>query len=274
MGALLGPVGGLEKVASPTTEPVEWEPRITFREYVSGRRQVQMWPAPPRDWACSENTVSPEDAALLQWMAGGHRFDLSNGLVWYSSYSQVTNMLTPEESFMGDGRKPGWTGGSVAGAGVTADKTRYLLSRTASPGETIRLTEPLPVPGQRDVTVSAYITSYPGPSATLRVVELDPMGDTVGTHPFTVPSDTHALRAAVSFTTSLRTDTLRIEVVGANMVTMPAVTLTRTVQPWAPGRGCRRAMIILTGETPQLAFEVPNDWGRRHAQAFTIHEIG
>lgn len=271
MGALLGPVGGLERVASPTSEPVEEGQRFVTRTALSGKVTAQRLTRQKRVWPCSEGTIRPEDAAILEWLAAGGRYDQSSGYVWYSSYSLVTNMLTPAESFMEDGT---WTGGAAGGAG-DADDARYLASETGGVGSVFELARTLPVPAQSPVAVSAYISTHPAQTARLEVTELDPEGATVGVpHVSTVPADTHAHRAAVTFTSSVRTVALRIRVLDALMRTMPAVTLTRAVQPWASGRGCAHAIVMITGEDPQLAAETPTNWARRHGRTFTIQELG
>src|SRR5690606_29615693 len=131
-----------------------------------------------------------------------------------------------------------WTGGDAGGAGTAGD-ARYLASETGGLGSAFALARDLPVPAQSPLSVSAHISTHPAASATFRVTELDPEGATVGTpHNNLVIGDQHAFRSAMSFTTSVRTVAIRIQVLGALMVTMPAVTLTREVQPWASGRGC------------------------------------
>ena len=271
MGALLGPIGGLERVASPVLEPVEEGQRFVTATALSGRRTAQRLPRQKRVWPCAESTIRPEDAAILEWLAAGGGYDQSDGYVWYSSYSLVTNMLTPAEAFMEDGA---WTGGYPGGGG-NADDARYLASETGDEGSVFELSRPFPVPASSPVAVSAYVSTHPAQTARLEVTELDPEGATVGTpHMSTIPANTHAYRAAVTLTTSVRTVSLRIRVVGALMVTMPAVTLTQEVQPWASGRGCAHAIVAMTGEDPQLAVETPTNWGRRHARTFTITELG
>lgn len=271
MGAFLGPVGGLERVASPTSEPVEEGPRYVTQTAMSGRKTAQRLPRQKRVWTCTEGTIRPEDAAILEWLAAGGGYDQSNGYVWYPSYSLVTNMLTPAEAFMEDGA---WTGGDPGGGG-NAEDARYLASETGDEGSAFELARPFPVPASSPVAVSAYVSTHLAQTARLEVTELDPEGATIGPpHVSTVPADTHALRAAVTFTSSVRTVALRIRVVGALMRTMPAITLTREVQPWASGRGCAHAFVMLTGEDPQLAAETPTNWARRHGRTFTIQELG
>lgn len=273
--ALLGPVGGLEKVAATTSEPVESEPRVILSRAISGRVSAQILPRPRRAWGCAEDTVTPEDAALLESLAPGHGSTLGSGFVWYSSYAQVTNLLTPDEGWMLGST---WTGGTVGGGGRTGDGTRYTVSRVAAAGQSVFLTDRLAVPTGTPVTVSAYVSTHAGTPATLRVREWDAAGVVLDvnqyTHTATVPAGVSTQRAVVSLVTSPLTATVSINIIDPLMVAAPAATLTRGVQPWASGRGCRTAVPILTGEDPQLGVETPTNWARRHARSFTIHELG
>ncbi|MEO9246472.1 hypothetical protein ABDK96_02110 [Citricoccus nitrophenolicus] len=118
------------------------------------------------------------------------------------------------------------------------------------------------------------MSTHPTTAATVSVEEVDPEGAVVRTHRATVPANVHARRVVLPMVASLRTVAVRIHVIGALMLALPAVTLTRAVQPWASGRGCINAVVHMAGEDPQLAFEVPHDWGRRAGRSFTIHELG
>lgn len=273
MGALLGPaVGGLERVASPTSEPVEFEPVFSFAKALSGRVTAQRSPRPRRSWSCAEGSIKPEDAALLEGLASGRMYVQSDGYVWYSSYAVVTNVLTPDE---GDVYGASWTGGAAGGAGTASDGTRYYLSRTTSPTETISITEPVAVPAQTPAAISAYISTHPSFTAQMTVEEIDPEGALVGEpHSTTVAADQHAQRASLTFTTNVRTVGLKISVTGALITANAAISLTPTVEPWASGRGCRTAVVQIAGEDPRLAFVTPTNYGRRAGRSFTITELG
>lgn len=272
MGALLGPIGRLERVASPTSEPVEFEPVFTFSKALSGRVTAQRGPRPRRVWGCDEGSIRPEDATLLEGLASGSMYAQDAGYAWYSSYAVVSNVLTPDE---GEMFGTSWTGGAAGGGGTASDGTRYFLSRITAPTETVTLAEPVAVPAQTPVAISAYISTHPTTTAQLIVEEVDPEGAVIGApRSVSVAADQHAQRAVLTFTTSVRAVALKIRVAGALMTTMPAVTLTREVQPWASGRGCRHAVVTISGEDPQLAFETPTNYGRRAGRSFTIYELG
>lgn len=271
MGALLGPVGGLERVASPTSEPVEAESPLSLSTALSGRVTAQRGPRPRRVWACSEGTIRPEDAALLEGLVAGSLYDQTDGYVWYSSYARVTNILTPWEAVFAENT---WSRGAHGGGGVTEDGTRYFRSRTSDPSTTVSLARDVAVPAGGPLVVSVYVSTHPTTTATVVVEEIDPEGSVIGLPWLTqVAANQHAKRAVRALTTSVRTVAVRIHVIGALMFTLPAVTLTREVQPWASGRGCRHAVVTINGEDPQLAFETPTNYGRRAGRSFTIHEL-
>jgi hypothetical protein len=269
--ALLGPVGGLERVAATTSEPVGSEPRVLTTRAISGAVRAQILPRARRVWECTESTVTPEDAAVLEMLSQHLQYGGTSGYVWYSSYAQVTNLLTPDESAL---LGSSWSGGVVGGAGRTADGNRFLVSRNAGAGIAVTLTDRLAVPAERPVTASVYVSAHPGDEARVQVREWDAAGLVVDTHVHVVPAGSVSQRAVVSFTTSLRTVSLSFDVFSPLMVALPAVTLTAAVQPWASGRGCRNALVNLTGEDPQLAFESATHYGRRASRSFTIHELG
>lgn len=271
MGALLGPVGGLERVASPTSEPMEAESPLSFSTALSGRVTAQRGPRPRRVWACSEGTIRPEDAALLEGLAAGSLYDQTDGYVWYSSYARVTNILTPWEAVFAENT---WSRGAHGGGGVTGDGTRYFRSRTSDPSTTVSLARDVAVPDGGPLVVSVYVSTHPTTAATVSVEEVDPEGAVARTHRAVVPANVHARRAVLPIVASVRTVAVRIHVIGALMFTLPAVTLTHEVQPWASGRGCRHAAVTINGEDPQLAFETPTNYGRRAGRSFTIHELG
>lgn len=265
---LIGPVGGLVQLHGSSSVDVTRPARVTKTVALSGRVRSQRGPAPRREWEVSVGSAYPEHFQALQQLEAGAYGP--GPFVFYDEYAQVTNMLSPAQSGMA---ASAWTGGAQGGAGTASDGTRYLTSRTTGPTEVISLSERLAVPSQFPVTVSAYVSTHPLFAAVLRVTELDPEGAVVGqAHTASVGADTHAQRAAASFTTSVRTVALRVEVAGPLMVTMPAVTLTNEVQPWAHGAGCPTVTFDLSGHAVLKAVAHPN--GRRASYSMTVHELG
>jgi hypothetical protein len=264
---LFGPVDGLVQLHGSSSVEVTRPARVKKSVALSGRVSVQRGPEPRREWAVSVESAYPEHVQLLQGVEYGAYGP--GPFVWYDELAQVTNMLTPGESML---RAGSWTGGAFGGAGVAADKTPYLVSRTADVGASVFLSERIAVPAEMPVTVSAYVSTHPTTAATLRVREWDPEGVFFNTHTFTVPAGTHAGRAVVSFKTSVRTRTLSFNILDPLMVTMPAVTLTDKALPWATGLGCRSAVVELPGHSVGKAVAHPN--GRRMGYSMTIHELG
>lgn len=277
MGALLGPVGGLEVLPCASSLQVSSRPAVRSRTLsADGTMHVDMEPARAhRVWDVDVSTARPEQAALLQDLTAYQR-ELGVPFVFYSEDAQVENLLDPEAARMDLSR---WTGllpgGARHGGWPQGTSVPRFLTSGACPdgggrGRLVRV----PVPRGRMVTVSAYLTAYQGRAASLYVYEVDPEGATV--REAGRASTTGVLdRAVVSFETSLRATTLTIEVAGAATVVAPAVTLTAQALPWAAGAGCLNAVLVGDpSKTVQLAFETATGWGRRSGYAWSVEEIG
>lgn len=281
MGGLIGPVGGLVEVPFTSAEPEEMEGRSVYIKALSGRITEQRGPRSRRSWDCSIDTSRPDDHHMLDQLnagllgAGPH--------VWYSAMARVTNILTPIQSRF---EEDTWVGGAQGGAGQASDDTVYARSLVAGLAEQMALVDLVPVPRGMPLAVSAYISTHPESPAMLYVDEVDPEGriSTTGviepsralvdTHSASVAANQHAERAVVQFTPSVRTVALYVRVVGALMVTMPAVSITFRPMGWSTGRGCTTASLNLTGSDPRFAFESEDGWGRRESRTFTIRELG
>lgn len=265
---LIGPVGGLIQLHGSSSVDVTRAARVTKLVALSGRVTSQQGPPPRREWSVAVSSAYPEHFQALQQLESG--LFGAGPFAFYDEYAQVTNMLSPAQSTLGSSS---WSGGSPGGAGTAADGTRYLRSRVSGVGEVVSLTVPLSVPAQFPVTVSAYVSTHPANSATVRIYEIDPEGAVVGSpHASFVLANQHAFRSSVSFVTSVRTVSLRIEYGGALMVTLPAVTLTGKAAPWAYGAGCPGVVFDLSGHSVLKAVNHPN--GRRASYSMTVHELG
>lgn len=266
MSGLIGPVGGLESLWFTTSEPESVNPRHAYSEALSGRVTAQRGPRPRRVWACGMDESLPEDYQVLEQLASWR-----DPLVWYSANSCRSNVLTPDASVFRSGT---WTGGAEGGAGMASDGARYLISRVSGLAATVRLVQPVPVPNDGPVTVSAYLSTHPATIGGLVVEELDPESAVVATHSKSIPANTHAERAVASFKPSARTVAVRISVTGALMVAAPSVTFTASALPWATGRGCLAAVIDLGGEQHHFGKVAPDGFMRVASRSFTIHELG
>lgn len=278
MGGLFGPVGGLVHVPFTSSEPESVEPRSTYIRAISGRVTEQRGPRPRRTWDCSVDISMPDQHHMLDQIAAGA---FGRGPhVWYSAMSRVTNILTPIQSLFEENT---WVGGGQGGAGEASDGTPYARSVVADIAEQVSIVDLIPVPRGMPVVASVYISTHSESPAMLYVDEVDPEGRILGnavfppsslveTHSASVASGQWAQRASVSFTPSVRTVALRIRVVGALMVTMPAVSITHRLMDWSAGRGCITASINLDTSDPSLASE--REDGRRESRSFTIRELG
>lgn len=280
MGGLIGPVGGLVHVPFTSSEPEDLESRSTYSKALSGRVTEQRGSRSRRTWSCSVDVARPDDHHMLDQIADGLLGDGPH--IWYSASARVTNVLTPAQSKFTEDT---WAGGAQGGAGEASGEVPYARSYTAGIAEQMELVGLVPVPKGMPTTVSVYISTHPASPAMLYVDEVDPEGRVVGgtiqptralvdTHQVSVAADQHAQRAIVTFTPSVRTVALRVRVVGALMLTMPAVTFTHRAMRWATGRGCLTASLNLTGRDPSLAQESADGWGSRESSTFTIHELG
>lgn len=281
MGGIFGPVGGLVEVPFTSSEPEERGARSVYRTALSGRVTEQVTTrSPRRKWTCETDIARPDDRQMLEQIADGA---FGKGPhVWYSASARITNVLVPDQSkFLEDT----WAGGSEGGAGSASDDVPYARSYTSGVAQQMELRGLVPVPHGMPVTASIYISTHPASPAMLYVDEVDPEGRVEGgviqppralvdTHQASVAADTHAQRVAVTFTPSVRTVALRIRVVGALMITMPAVTFTYRAMRWSAGRGCLTASINLGKRNPLLAQESDDGWGSRESSTFTIHELG
>ncbi len=267
--ALIGPVGGLIRLHGSSSVDVTTPERLVKTTGLGGRAVAQRLPAGQREWSVNVDSAYPEHVALLRALDRG---PFGPGpFVWYDELAQSSNILTPAQGWMED---DAWTGGMFGGAGSTVDgKVQWLSSRVAAPGQAMGPTEDVPVPAGVPVSTSAYISTHPATTATLRVIEIDPQGAQVG-DPWqaTIPPGTFAARPVISRTTSLQTVALRIFMVSPLMVTMPAVSLTTEALPWTDGMGCTTAVFDLTGHSVRKAVPAPR--GRRIGYPLTVHELG
>lgn len=276
MGALFGPVGGLESLPCAASLQRGSAPAVASRtRSADGTLHVDMEPARThRVWDVGAG-ARPEDAALLHELVAYQR-ELLAPFVFYPEDALVENVLDPEAARMDLRRWEGLLpGGARSLAWPQGTSVPRFLSSASCRGVGVRgRLVRVPVPRETTVTVSAYLSAFKGSTATLYVYELDPEGVTIreaGRATTTGVLD----RTVVSFTTGLRTSVLTIEVSNAATVAAPAVTFTRTAQPWAPGAGCLNA--VLTGAPTKdviLAFETETGWGRRASYSWTIEEVG
>ena len=275
MGALYGPLGGLDELPCATT--LADTPRgalvLSDTEALSGRVWSQSASVMPnREWAVSVGTARPEAAAILDRIAS-RQITNARPCVFYSEAALVGNVLDPAGSLMSPHR---WQNIIPAGSQVLPSRSehpRWLESGACPPDGGWAHLSNIPVPEERTVTVAVTVSPYVGMQARVRVDELRMDGSTFQTRG--VHANDPEQRLVLTFTTSGETVALNIRVSGAVIVVDPQVTLTDRLVPWSPGAGCLNAYLAtVPSRDAQAAYIVSNDWGRRSAYSWVIREIG
>lgn len=275
MGALYGPLGGLDElpcatslVDTPTGALV-----LSDTEALSGRVWSQSASVMPnREWAVSVGTARPEAAAILDRIAS-RQITNARPCVFYSEAALVNNILDPAASLMSTHR---WSNIIPVGSQVRPVRSkhpRWLESGACPPDGGWAHLSNIPVPEERTVTVAVTVSPYVGKQAHFWVDELRMDGSTLRVHK-TQTNDADR-RLVHTFTTSGETVALNIGVSGAVIIVDPQVTLTDRLVPWSPGAGCLNACLAtVPSREAQAAYIVANDWGRRSAYSWVIREIG
>lgn len=282
MGGLLGPVGGLRELKCASSLEVEATDSsvASIVADLDGGEHVQLRVRrPSRVWQVGVGTARPEDMAALHQL---ERVQRGRSLfAYYPEDSQVENMLDPDASLM-DVRR--WTDVIPGGARVLPDDglpgPRFEESVATSPDGTWAHLSNIPVPLERTITASIYLTPYVGMAAHFWVDELCMDGSTLRVYKASTPvatganaDETTLRRISHSFTTSPETVAITFGVSRAATVVAPALTLTDAPLPWMVGAGCVSAVLMAPmSKNVQLAIPgVP--WGSRSAHTWTVREI-
>ena len=247
MGGLLGPVGGLRELKCASSLEVEATDSsvASIVADLDGGEHVQLRARrPSRVWQVGVGTARPEDMAALHQL---ERVQRGRSLfAYYPEDAQVENMLDPDASLM-DVRR--WTDVIPGGARVLPDDglpgPRFEESAATSPDGTWAHLSNIPVPLERTITASIYLTPYVGMAAHFWVDELRMDGSTLRVYKASTPvatganaDETTLRRIAHTFTTSPETVAITYGVSRAATVVAPALTLTDAPLPWMVGAGC------------------------------------
>ena len=282
MGGLLGPVGGLRELKCASSLEVEATDSsvASIVADLDGGEHVQLRVRrPSRVWQVGVGTARPEDMAALHQL---ERVQRGRSLfAYYPEDAQVENMLDPDASLM-DVRR--WTNVTQGGARVLPGSglpgPRFEESAATSPDGTWAHLSNIPVPLERTITASIYLTPYVGMAAHFWVDELRMDGSTLRVYKASTPvatganaDETTLRRIAHTFTTSPETVAITYGVSRAATVVAPALTLTDAPLPWMVGAGCVSAVLMAPmSKNVQLAIPgVP--WGSRSAHTWTVREI-
>lgn len=274
MGALFGPLGGLDELpcASELAESPEGSAVVKTTAALSGTVRAQLSPVlPPRVWQVGVGSRTPGEAAIL-YRAAQAQHAAGRPWVFYSEAAQVQNVLDPEAALMSPHR---WTNLTPVGSRVQPYESahpRYLSSgATPLDGSWARVSN-IPVPHHRTVTVSVTVTARSGETGHLWIDELRMDGTTLSVRKLSTKKVEDRLTA--TFTTSGETVALTLGVARADIVVDPQITLTDAApDDWMPGGGCLNALIVEPSQTVQLAIPgVP--WGARSGYEWQVIEVG
>ena len=265
----LGSLGRLVEIPFTTSESVAVQERYVGKTTVEGRRRVQARPASPRSWDVSMPLAKGVEASALAafvsgaWGAGPFH--------WVSVQAQRGNLLTPREAMLVDHVPSSFwtTGGSV----VAVDGTlapRSVIFSVESSWRSLFVDIPC-IPGT-PVTWSADISGDGSANPALASVFADANGAQIGSGVTEYAPDVDGLQrvsqtrippeGAASFRAGIFHTTKRI--------TRPQVTWTDGPVPFAPGHGCRAA--VLDGVSEDLL--VANSFGTWSSASFTVMEVG
>lgn len=274
MGALFGPLGGLDELpcATSLSESPAGSVVLSETRALDGTVAAQVAPeSSNRVWDVQVGTAKPEQAQILA-QAARYQRRRARPNVFYSESAQVNNLLDPDASLMSPAR---WTGIGEGGSRVRPfDAPGLFLESGVTPqdGTWAHLSN-IPAPYLRTVTVSIVLTAYPGQTAHLWIDELGMDGATLpGVRKLTTTGTLQ--RLSTTFETTGSTVALTLGVSRALTVVAPQVTLTDRVMPWSEGEGCLNAYMTPATRDVQAAFMVPHDWGRRSAYSWQVREIG
>ena len=277
MGALLGPLGGLEEIKCATSlsvAPVA-ETMLSVLRALDGTEYGQLGKVRRnREWSVEVGTARPEQIERLYQLFHFQQVQ-SRPFVFFPEDAQVENMLDPNAANLDPARWVGLTTGGARALPLEHGTTRFLSSgMTPTNGDWAELAG-FPVPYQRTVTVAATVSAYAGRTAEFVVVENGMDGQPILEHPMSTTEDGVLERLSTTFETAKNTATLTLKIRHANTIATPQVTLTDRPVEWAAGAGCVNA-VISSGPSKdvQLAFDIAHDWGRRSGHGWTIREMG
>lgn len=271
MSAWIGPRGSLvEFVKYKSDLSVAPADRSTFRLTLGGRRKEQRGPRGRREWSVSVEADSRESAGISALVDG---FFGAPPWVWVDPYARVTNLLSPGAAVLNAGSYAG-TGVTLGGAGVTSDGLRFGRSVNVTAGNAILFgyrdnqADYFPVVGGTQFAASFYGSG----AGNARVDWFDANGVFISTVNGASSSGSWT-RRTVTGTAPTNAAGGQLRSNGVSTGTLPCVTWTASVQPWAHGRGCNRVTVDGLSEAVQFASATDPSM-RRSSISFTVVELG
>ena len=267
----LGSLGRLVGFRCASSERVQSVPRYVERITVEGRRRVQVTPASPRTWDVSWGLANPgEVAALAAFTSGAWG---SGPWHWVSVDAWQGNLLTPTEADLtGVAYNDRWSlGGPMRRE--SGDWSGQSLVVSVPSGSHV-VVEGIPVLPGRAVTYGADVqASDPSVAPRLHVQWADAAGGFIAQQ-FADGEVTGAVqRASVTFTPPANAASARLLLDRTvARYTAPQVTWTPHEVPYAPGHGCRSA--VVDGMNRDLLYAADARRGSYSSIGFTVMEVG
>lgn len=261
----LGSLGRLIPLRCASEERAQTAARYRESFTVEGRRRVQIVPDAPRVWDVSWDLAYPRELAALAGFTSGA---WGNGpWHWVPVTAQRGNLLTPREAQLLD--RAGVSSANVQDAGPVRDSDGGWSPRsvtvTISSGW-VALMRGVPVIPGMPFTFSCDVE---GSSPQVHVQFNDAAGGIVGTQ---IQAGSGTAMQRVSSSSVVPAGAVEAIVGVRSSVTRacrPQVTWTADPVPFAPGSGCRSA-VIEAGSEDLLAIWQGVDY---RATGFTVLEV-
>lgn len=242
----LGSLGRLIPLRCASQERSQASSRYRESFTVEGRRRVQIVPDAPRTWDVSwDLAYPPELAALAGFTSGawGH-----GPWHWVPITAQSGNLLTPREAQLVD--RAGVSSASIQDAGPVRDSDGNWSPRSVTVSISsgwVALARDVPVIAGKPFTFSCDVQGGFTPGE-IHVAFYDAAGGAMSGGAASAPN-AGMHRVSYSGVVPAGAASARVGVrSGTKVATRPQATWTAGPVPFAPGAGCRSAVIEAGGE--------------------------
>lgn len=262
MTTYMGPIGSLLSVKCPSDLSRGGGRSVSFSDTMS-RRKAFIGRNTPREWSVDIGVASPGDLAGFEWLAnyGAPPF------AYYSDDAVLHNILSPAAAAFAPGAYEG-----LEGALVEVEPGVHVKSALPDgPDNAVGLpfagdeVDPMPIPAGMPLTFSAWTRG----GSRFQVFWRDISGEMITTESGDIFDTADWSRQHATLTPPTRAVQMSVNVFAAQ-VAGPAVSITDSLTPYAPGRGAKRAVVYGMSESLIL---VTRDKSLTSA-SFTVSEVG
>lgn len=268
MSAWLGPLGNMIEFAHyKGSASADLDRDVKFTTTIGGGRFGQTSPTTGlRTWSLSATHMDPTQWAGFDLLTMGAYGDQHRFL---EPLSLVTNVISPLRSLPGLGGNLNGTAGDALAGGLLTTPDGARVPSVVSGGGAVYLRFDAPVMPGEVFTVSVYMSS----AGTAILNFVDAGGNYVsGAGGLTKPGTGSVVRAYKTETAPPGAAAAYLTITGASVIAAPALSWTKTLMPWARGRGCEKAVIHGISDSTVLA----GRWDRQQVADFnfTVTEVG